>query len=63
MSVRVLLVEDHTMFREAIRLMLSQEPDIEVVGELGDGSGVAQAVDELRPDLVVMDVSMPGVNG
>jgi len=60
---RVLLVEDHAMFREAIRLMLSQEADIEVVGELGDGSGVAQAVDELRPELVVMDVSMPGVNG
>ena len=60
---RVLLVEDHAMFREAIRLMLSQEADIEVVGELGDGSEVAQAVDELRPELVVMDVSMPGVNG
>ena len=62
-AMRVLLVEDHTMFREAIRLMLGQEPDIEVVGELADGSGVAQAVEQLRPDLVVMDVSMPGVNG
>jgi two-component system NarL family response regulator len=63
LTIRVLLVEDHTMFREAIRLMLGQEPDIEVVGELADGSGVAQAVEQLRPDLVVMDVSMPGVNG
>ena len=59
----VLLVEDHAMFREAIRMMLGMEPDIEVVGELSDGTGVAQAVQDLRPDLVVMDVSMPGVNG
>ena len=59
----VLLVEDHAMFREAIRLLLRQESDIEVVGELGDGSGVSKVVDELHPDLVVMDVSMPGVNG
>lgn len=60
---RVLLVEDHTMFREAIRLMLGQEPDVEVVGELSDGTGLLAAVARLSPDLVVMDVSMPGING
>ncbi len=60
---RVLLVEDHTMFREAIRLMLGQEPDVEVVGELPDGTGLLAAVARLSPDLVVMDVSMPGING
>jgi two-component system NarL family response regulator len=63
MTIRVLLVDDHTMFREALRLVLSHEPDIEVVGELGDGSQVTEAVARLSPDIVVMDVSMPMVNG
>ena len=63
MTIRVLLVDDHTMFREALRLVLSHEPDIEVVGELGDGAQVTEAVARLTPDIVVMDVSMPNVNG
>jgi two-component system NarL family response regulator len=63
MTIRVLLVDDHTMFREALRLMLEREPGIEVVGELGDGEQVAVAVDRCAPDVVVMDVSMPNVNG
>lgn len=61
--IRVLMVEDHTMFREALHLMLDKEPDIEVVGELADGSQVEEAVARLAPDVVVMDVSMPNVNG
>ena len=63
MSIRVLLVDDHAMFREALRLMLSQDASIRVVGELGDGVRVAEAVEQLQPDVVVMDVSMPHVNG
>jgi DNA-binding NarL/FixJ family response regulator len=63
MSVRVLLVDDHTMLREALHLMLDKEAGIEVVGELGDGTGVAKAVAELSPDVIVMDVSMPAING
>lgn len=63
MKTRVLLVDDHAMFREALHLMLDREPDIEVVGELGDGTSMEQAVARLLPDVVVMDVSMPGVNG
>jgi two-component system NarL family response regulator len=63
MKTRVLLVDDHTMFREALRIMLNHEPDIEVVGELGDGSEVEAMVAELSPDVVVMDISMPKVNG
>lgn len=63
MTIRVLLVDDHTMFREALHLVLSHEPGIEVVGELGDGSQVLDAVARLTPDVVVMDVSMPTVNG
>jgi two-component system NarL family response regulator len=63
MSIRVLLVDDHVMFREALRQMLNREPSIEVVGDLGDGTHVEQAVEQLHPDVVVMDVSMPNVNG
>ena len=63
MTIRVLLVDDHTMFREALRLMLEKEPDIEVVGELGEGAAIVETVDLLTPDVVVMDVSMPNVNG
>lgn len=63
MTIRVLLVDDHTMLRQALRVMLDKEPGIEVVGELGDGALVAQTVAELKPDVVVMDISMPTVNG
>ncbi len=63
MSIRTLLVDDHTMFREALRMMLDKEPAVEVVGELGDGALVQEAVDKLKPDVVVMDISMPHVNG
>jgi len=63
MSFRVLLVDDHAMFREALRGMLEKELDIEVVGELGDGAQVEDTVARLKPDIVVMDISMPTVNG
>jgi len=63
MSIRTLLVDDHTMFREALRMMLDKEPEVEVVGELGDGALVQETVARLAPDVVVMDISMPKVNG
>lgn len=63
MSIRVLMVEDHQMFREALRMMLDKDPGIEVVGELSDGALVNETVLRLTPDVVVMDVSMPSVNG
>ncbi|WP_439114745.1 response regulator [Hydrogenophaga sp.] len=63
MTIRVLLVDDHTMFREALRAMLAHAPGMEVVGEAKDGAQVQALVDTLRPDVVVMDVSMPGLNG
>ena len=63
MSIRVLMVEDHQMFREALRMMLDKDPGIEVVGELSDGALVNETVLRLAPDVVVMDVSMPSVNG
>lgn len=63
MKIRTLLVDDHTMFREALRMMLDKEPEVEVVGELDDGALVQETVARLTPDVVVMDISMPRVNG
>ena len=61
--IRVLLVEDHTVVREAFRIRIEKEPDMEVVGEAGDGrEGISLALDVL-PDVVVMDLSMPNLNG
>lgn len=63
MIIKVLIVDDHAMFREALHHMLDRDPNIQVVGELGDGSKVVEATTELSPDVVVMDVSMPRMNG
>ena len=61
--LRVLLVDDHAMVRSGFRLMLSVEPDLEVVGEAADGMGAVIAAREVRPDVVLMDVQMPGMDG
>lgn len=63
MAIRVILVDDHLMMLEAISLFLDKERDIEVVGVVNDGQAVQGLVASLRPDVVVMDVSMPGMNG
>ncbi|QDY76104.1 response regulator [Streptomyces qinzhouensis] len=61
--IRVLLVDDHQVVRRGLRTFLEVQEDIEVVGEAGDGDeGVARA-EELRPDVVLMDVKMPGTDG
>jgi DNA-binding NarL/FixJ family response regulator len=61
--IRVLLVDDHAMVRRGMRDFLGLHRDIEIVGEAGDGSGaIAQAL-ALRPDIVVMDLMMPGIDG
>lgn len=61
--VRVLLVDDQELIRAGLRGILRASYGFEVVGELADGAGVVAAVAELRPDVVVMDVRMPGVDG
>ncbi len=63
MSIRVLLVDDETMIRAGLRLVLETEGDIEVVGEAADGEQAVSAVSALRPDVVLMDVRMPGMDG
>jgi two-component system response regulator NreC len=60
---KVLLVDDHPLFREGIRALLSAESDIEVVGEAADGKQAIELAEKLSPDIVVMDLVMPGMNG
>ena len=63
MRIRVLLADDHKPFREALRNMLQRDPDIEVAGEAGDGIRAVELVRSLLPDVVVMDIRMPRLNG
>jgi DNA-binding NarL/FixJ family response regulator len=60
---RIVLVEDHTVVREGLRMLLASHPDLEVVGEAGDGRKAVQCVENLKPDLVLMDLSMPEKDG
>ncbi len=60
---RIVIAEDHRILREGLRFLLSSNPDFEIVGEAEDGRGAIRCVDELRPDLVLMDLSMPKMNG
>ncbi len=62
-AVRVLLIEDHTLVRAGIRALLSSLPDVEVAGEAGDGRRGIAMVRKERPDVVLMDIAMPGLNG
>jgi DNA-binding NarL/FixJ family response regulator len=63
MPVRVVLVEDNDVFREALELMLGMREEVEVVAAVGDGSSALAAVLEHRPDVVLMDYRMPGLDG
>jgi two-component system response regulator NreC len=62
-KIRVLLVEDHTIVRKGLRSLLDAEPGIEVVGEAEDGREAIQLVGQLHPEVVLMDITMPGLNG
>ncbi len=62
-KIRVLLVDDHTVVREGLKLLISTSPSLEVVGEAKDGDEAITMTDSLRPDVVLMDVAMPGMNG
>ena len=61
--IRVMLVDDHTMVREALRTVLEQDGGMTVVGEAGDGETALKKTSELNPDVVVMDVALPGLSG
>jgi DNA-binding NarL/FixJ family response regulator len=62
-TIRVVIVDDHALFRRGLDRVLSSEPDIEIVGEAADGVEAVQRVEELLPDVVVMDVRMPRASG
>jgi two-component system, NarL family, response regulator NreC len=59
-NIRVLLADDHTLFRQGIRNLLSTEADLQVVGEVANAGDAIQKAAELRPDVVLMDIGMPG---
>ncbi len=62
-AVRVVVVDDHIVFREGLRALLARVDEIEVVGEAGDTQGAIDLVAELRPDVVLMDLQLPGDGG
>ncbi len=63
MSIRILLVDDHTILRDALRQMLSRVPDISVIGDASNCADALRLSKDLVPDVILMDVSMPGIDG
>jgi two-component system, NarL family, response regulator LiaR len=63
MTIRVLIVDDHSVVREGLRMFLARDPDLEVVGEAADGAEALQQARLLRPDVVIMDLLMPVLDG
>ncbi len=61
--MRILIVDDHVVVREGLHALLEAEPDIEVVGEATDGKEAVVRTKEVQPDIVLMDITMPGMNG
>jgi len=62
-KLRVLIAEDHETVREGLRLIINAQPDMETVAEVGDGNTAVTYAQTLKPDVIVMDISMPGLNG
>jgi len=63
MAISILLADDHHIVRQALRILLETQPDFNVVGETGDGLQVAPSVEQLRPDVLLLDLAMPHLNG
>src|SRR5258705_3518912 len=62
-KIRILLADDHAVVRQGFKLILNQEPDMEVVGEASEGAETVRLTIELRPQVVIMDIAMPRMNG
>jgi DNA-binding NarL/FixJ family response regulator len=63
MPIRLMLVDDHTIVREGLRLLLSQEPEIQIVAEAGEGLAAVETALATRPDVILLDLMLPGING
>lgn len=63
MPIRILLADDHAILRRGLRALLEREPNMEVLGEAADGRETIEAVERLSPDVVVLDIAMPNLNG
>lgn len=63
MTIKILLVDDHTLFRSGIKLLLQRNPEFEIVGEAADGLEGVKRAKQLRPDVVLMDLNMAGLSG
>ncbi len=63
MTIRILLADDHQIVCDGLRLLIERQPDMEVVGTTGNGRQAVRLVQDLRPDVVIMDISMPDLNG
>jgi DNA-binding NarL/FixJ family response regulator len=62
-AIRVLIVDDHEIVREGLQMLLAEEPDFEVVGTAGDGAAALKLAEATKPDVIVMDLVMPGMDG
>ena len=62
-AIRILVVDDHTLFRRGLTALLQRDPQFEVVGDAGDASQAQRRAEELKPDLILLDNHLPGVNG
>lgn len=61
--IRIILADDHAVMRRGLRLVLEEQPDFEVIGEAGDGRQAVALAESLRPDVAVLDITMPNLNG
>src|SRR5450756_1033985 len=63
MSIKVMIVDDHNLVREGLKAVFYQGDEIDVVGEAGSGEEAIEMVNKVKPDVILMDISMPGMNG